>query len=93
MGAAPKQYWPLGDHQNSVWDLAERSPQTGAASVVDHVIYSAFGDQMHGSNAAVGPLFGFTGRPLDRSTKPKECKHVLTYNVIVISAKGGKTPS
>lgn len=32
LGESPKQYWPLGDHQNSVRDLAERNTQTGVAS-------------------------------------------------------------
>ena len=66
--------WALGDNQNTVRDLVSYS--SGTSSVVDHVLYSAFGQVLSQTNESSSPasvatvdcLFGYTGRPLDTAT-------------------------
>jgi RHS repeat-associated protein len=62
--------WALGDNQNTVRDLAVYNAGTGVTSVVNHRVFSAYGQLLSQTNpqtsavAAVDCVFGFTGRPL-----------------------------
>jgi len=67
--------WALGDHQNSVRDLAEfdigdeEDPEDDATTVVDHRSYSSFGVEAYDSSSSVETVFGFTGRFFDDAFK------------------------
>jgi RHS repeat-associated protein len=58
--------WALGDNQNTVRDLATYS--NGVTTVVNHRVFSAYGQLVSQTNAAVNCLFAYTGRPLDTAT-------------------------
>ena len=58
--------WSLGDNQNTVRDLAQYNSNTGTTSVVDHRVYTAFGQPL--STPAVDFNFGYTGRYYDAAT-------------------------
>jgi RHS repeat-associated protein len=58
--------WALGDNQNTVRDLATYS--NGVTTVVNHRVFSAYGQLVSQTNAAVDCLFAYTGRPLDTAT-------------------------
>ncbi|GAB6184544.1 RHS repeat-associated core domain-containing protein [Thermopirellula anaerolimosa] len=60
--------WTLTDHLNTVRDIAKFDPQTGATTVVNHLVYDAFGNVTSESNPAVDSLFLFTARPFDGDT-------------------------
>jgi RHS repeat-associated protein len=66
--------WPLTDNQGTVRDLAVCNQRTGTTAVVNHLVYSSYGQLLNQTNpatgnaAAVDCLFGYTGRPLDNTT-------------------------
>ena len=59
--------FPLTDNLGSVRDVARLSGTT--ASVVDHIIYNAYGKVTSESHPSDGCLFGFTGLPFDRPAR------------------------
>jgi len=61
--------WTLTDHLNTVRDIARFDPQTGATTVVNHLVYDAFGKVTAETNPAVDSLFLFTARPFDPDTQ------------------------
>ncbi|MEJ5312501.1 MAG: RHS repeat-associated core domain-containing protein [Anaerolineae bacterium] len=67
-GADETVQWTLTDHLNTVRDIAKYDSQTGATTVVNHLIYDAFGKVTSESNPAVDSLFLFTARPFDAET-------------------------
>jgi RHS repeat-associated protein len=66
---ATRVIWPLGDRLNTLRDLSYYS--SGATSVANHRVFSAFGEIMSQTNpqasqaATVHCLLAYTGRPLD----------------------------
>jgi len=62
--------WTLGDNQNTIRDLATYA--SGATTVANHRVFSAYGQLMSQTNASAADcLFGYTGRPMSRfSTDP-----------------------
>jgi len=60
--------WALGDSENTVRDLATYNSGTGATTVVNHRVFSAYGGINSQTNPSVGCLFAFTGRALDQAT-------------------------
>jgi len=67
-GTADLVAWTLTDYLNTVRDIAKYDPQTGSTTVVNHLVYDAFGKMTSESNPAVDSLFLFTARPLDADT-------------------------
>jgi len=61
--------WTLTDHLNTVRDIAKYDPQTGTPTVVNHLVYDAFGRVTSETNPAVDSLFLFTARPFDQDTQ------------------------
>ena len=65
--------WTLTDHLNTVRDIARYDPQTGATTVVNHLVYDAFGNVTRmGSRRrepAVDSPFLFTARPFDQDSR------------------------
>jgi RHS repeat-associated protein len=60
--------WTLGDNENTIRDVAQYNASTGVTSVVDHIDYNAFGQQLGQTNAAAGIIFGYTGEYEDSAT-------------------------
>jgi RHS repeat-associated protein len=60
--------WTLTDHLNTVRDLADYDPETDVTTVVNHIVYDAFGRVTGQTDASVTTLFGFTARPFDADT-------------------------
>jgi len=60
--------WTLTDHLNTVRDLALHDPATGATTIVNHLVYDAFGRITRQTDPTLAPLFAFTARPLDPAT-------------------------
>jgi len=60
--------WTLTDHVNTVRDIAKYDPDDDMTTVVNHLIYDAFGRVTSESNPAVDSLFMFTARPFDPDT-------------------------
>ena len=66
--------WPLADHLGTVRDLAQYDAESAMTAVVDHRQYGSFGNLVSAvapatnQPAAVDFLFGFTGRPFDKTT-------------------------
>ncbi|GAB6166478.1 hypothetical protein JCM19992_24780 [Thermostilla marina] len=67
-GTADLVQWTLTDHLNTVWDIAKYDPGSDMTTVVNHLIYDAFGWVRAESNPAVDSLFLFTARPFDPDT-------------------------
>ncbi|GAB6184550.1 hypothetical protein JCM17478_00520 [Thermopirellula anaerolimosa] len=67
-GTADLVAWTLTDHLNTVRDIAKYDPGTDTTTVVNHLVYDAFGRVTSESNPAVDSLFLFTARPLDADT-------------------------
>ena len=65
-GGARDVLWAMTDHQGSVRDLARVT--AGTASVVNHIVYDAFGKTVSETDAAIAHLYGYTGRELDKET-------------------------
>ncbi|WP_460185654.1 RHS repeat domain-containing protein [Thermopirellula anaerolimosa] len=61
--------WTLTDHLNTVRDIAKYDPGSEMTTVVNHLIYDAFGRMTSESNPAVDSLFLFTARPFDQDTQ------------------------
>jgi RHS repeat-associated protein len=64
--AAGAVNWLLADNQGTVRDVVQLSD--GTASVVDHLIYDAFGTMTHQSNSTYQPRFTYNGMRLDSAT-------------------------
>jgi RHS repeat-associated protein len=60
--------WPLTDHLNTVRDLAAYDADTGITTIVNHLIYDAYGRLVAQSNPDQTTLFAFTARPFDPAT-------------------------
>jgi len=58
----------LADHLNTVRDIATYDSQTGT-TVVNHLVYDAFGRVTSETDPAVDSLFLFTARPFDPDTQ------------------------
>ncbi len=67
-GTADLVQWTLTDHLNTVRDNAKYDPATDATTVVNHIVYDAFGNVTSETNPAVDSLFLFTARPFDADT-------------------------
>ena len=68
-GADETVQWTLTDHLNTVRDIAKYNPGSDMTTVVNHLVYDAFGRVTSESNPAVDSLFLFTGRPFDSDTR------------------------
>jgi len=64
-GADETVQWTLTDHLNTVRNMAKYNSQTDTTTVVNHLVYDAFGKVTSETNPAVDSLFLFTGRPFD----------------------------
>jgi len=60
--------WTLTDHLNTVRDIARYDSQTQSTTVVNHLVYNAYGNVTAETNSAVESLFLFTARPFDPDT-------------------------
>ena len=68
--------WSLTDNENTVRDLAVYSAASGTSTVVNHRVFSAYGQLLSQTNpstspasaAAVDCLFGYTGRAFDKAS-------------------------
>jgi len=67
-GADETVQWTLTDHLNTVRDIAKYNSGSDMTTVVDHLIYDAFGKVTSETNPAVDSLFLFTARPFDADT-------------------------
>ncbi|MBC7351271.1 MAG: hypothetical protein H5U08_02850 [Thermogutta sp.] len=68
-GADETVQWTLTDHLNTVRDIAKYDPGSNMTTVVNHLIYDAFGKVTSESNPTIDSLFLFTGRPFDSDTQ------------------------
>ena len=59
----------MTDHLNRVRDIAKYDPGSDMTTVVNHLIYDAFGKVTAESNPTIDSLFLFTGRPFDSDTQ------------------------
>jgi len=59
----------LTDHLNTVRDIAKYDPLTDTTTMVNHLVYDAFGNVASESNPAVDSLFLFTARPFDQDSR------------------------
>ena len=60
-------YWPLTDAQNTIRDVAVFDVWTNTTTVVDHRVYTAYG-QLASETSAVDCVFGFMGQFDDPAT-------------------------
>jgi len=60
--------WTLTDHLNTVRDIARYDSETQSTTVVNHLVYDAYGNVTSETNSAVESLFLFTARPFDPDT-------------------------
>jgi RHS repeat-associated protein len=60
--------WTLGDNENTIRDIAQYNATTGTTTVVDHIDYNAFGQQLGQTDATAGIIFGYTGSFTDAAT-------------------------
>jgi RHS repeat-associated protein len=58
--------WTLGDHLNTVRDLAVYT--SGQTTVATHRVFDAFGKETPSTPAGLDSIMGFTGKPLDHDT-------------------------
>jgi len=68
LGIAGSVVWPLGDHLNTVRDLATYDSGTDSTTIANHRVFDAFGKAASETNSNLACLFAFTGRPYDVST-------------------------
>ncbi|GIX01674.1 MAG: hypothetical protein KatS3mg112_0611 [Thermogutta sp.] len=68
-GADETVQWTLTDHLNTVRDIAKYDSGSDMTTVVNHLIYDAFGRVTSESNPTIDSLFLFTGRPFDSDTQ------------------------
>jgi hypothetical protein len=79
-GGAEDVLWTLGDHLNTVRDLAAYDVQNDQTAIANHRVFDAFGsltseiDPATGNPASVHCLLAFTGKPFDTDTS-------LQYNI------------
>ena len=73
-GSSGDVTWAFGDNQNTSRDLAQYNAATGATAIVNHRVFSAFGqlssetDPTTGQPATVSSSFGYTGCYFDAAT-------------------------
>uniref|UniRef100_UPI00322016E9 RHS repeat-associated core domain-containing protein n=1 Tax=Thermogutta sp. TaxID=1962930 RepID=UPI00322016E9 len=67
--------WTLTDHLNTVRDIAKYNPGSDMTTVVNHLIYDAFGRVTSETNPTIDSLFLFTGRPFDSDTQLQNNLH------------------
>jgi RHS repeat-associated protein len=79
----PTVVWPLTDNQGTVRDLAVYNAATGVTSVANHRVYDSFGNLESQTNAAVGCIFGFTGRPLDPAGTGLQNNNARIYDAVL----------
>ena len=60
--------WTLGDNENTIRDLATYNAGTDTTTVVNHRVFSAYGQLLSQTNSSVGCLFAYTGEALDTAT-------------------------
>jgi RHS repeat-associated protein len=60
--------WPLTDHLNTVRDLAAYDADTDTTTIVNHLIYDAYGRLVAQTDSDYTTLFAFTARPFDETT-------------------------
>jgi len=60
--------WTLTDHLNTVRDIARYDSESDTTTVVNHLVYDAYGNVTSETNSAVDSLFLFTARPFDADT-------------------------
>jgi RHS repeat-associated protein len=60
--------WPLTDHLNTVRDLAAYDADTDTTTIVNRLIYDAYGRLVSQSDPDQTTLFAFTARPFDPAT-------------------------
>ncbi|MDA1051866.1 MAG: FG-GAP-like repeat-containing protein [Planctomycetota bacterium] len=73
--AAPGQtLWTLTDHLGTIRDLVQYDANSNTTTIANHRVFDAFGNITSQTNAAIGTLFAFTGRPFDQETN-------LQYNL------------
>ena len=58
----------LTDHLNTVRDIARYDSESDTTTVVNHLVYDAYGNVTSETNSAVDSLFLFTARPFDPDT-------------------------
>ncbi|MBC7352949.1 MAG: RHS repeat-associated core domain-containing protein [Thermogutta sp.] len=68
-GTADLVHWTLTDHLNTVRGIAKYDSGSDMTTVVNHLIYDAFGKVTSESNPTIDSLFLFTGRPFDSDTQ------------------------
>jgi RHS repeat-associated protein len=61
--------WTLTDHFNTVRDIARYDSETQSTTVVNHLVYDAYGNVTSETNSVVESLFLFTARPFDPDTR------------------------
>ena len=61
--------WTLTDHLNTVRDIAKYDRAMDSTSIVNHLLYDAFGRVTSETNPAVDSLFLFTARPFDSDSQ------------------------
>jgi RHS repeat-associated protein len=67
--------WPMTDNQGTVRDLAVCNATTDTTAVVNHLVYSSYGQLLSQTNpatgnaAAVDCLFGYDGMPYDQGSQ------------------------
>ena len=73
--SVPSVYWSYGDHLNTIRDVVSYNPVTETTTVVNHLIYDAFGNLVSSvdpsnNNATLAPLltFRYTGKFFDDAT-------------------------
>ena len=59
----------LTDNQGTVRDVAKYDSGTSTTTIVDHLVYDAFGTITHQSDSTNQPRFGYAGMQLDSVTK------------------------
>jgi len=68
LNTAGSNLWPLGDHLDTVRDLAEYNSGTDTTTIANHRVFDSFGRLTSESVPAVTHLFYFTARPFDPAT-------------------------
>ena len=58
----------MTDHLNTVRDIARYDSESDTTTVVNHLVYDAYGNVTSETNSAVESLFLFTARPFDPDT-------------------------
>ncbi len=69
-GADETVQWTLTDHLNTVRDIAKYDSQTDVTTVVNHLVYDAFGRLTSETNPAVDSLFLFPAGLFHAETTP-----------------------